>query len=332
MTQQRVPRPAARPVVADAREAASTLHRVRDLVRYAVSRFDEADVHYGHGTSEAYDEAVWLVSFSLRLPIERYADFADASVAWSEARAILDLIARRCQERQPLAYLIGEAWLCGYRFLADERALVPRSPIAEAMTTDALQGFYPPILAGEHARTPPRILDLCTGGASLAIIAAHLWPQATVVAADLSADALALARQNIQLHDLTGRIKTAQGDLYAPLARQRFDLILCNPPYVNAGSMRRLPTEYRQEPETALAGGEDGMDLVARILAGAVDRLRRDGLLVLEIGHEIEHFVRRFPQLAWQSIALTQGDEQVLAIGADALALWASTLDPVERN
>ena len=308
----------ARPVIADAREAASTLHRVRDLVRHAVSRFGQAGVGFGHGTADAYDEAIWLVCYSLHLPIERYQDVADAAVAWSEARAVLELIARRCTEGRPLAYLIGEAWLAGHRFVADDRALVPRSPIAEAITQDLLQPHYPPILNGTDSGEP-RILDLCTGGGSLAIIAAHTWPQARVVAADLSKDALALAAENIRLHGVQDRVATRQGDLFAAVGRTRFDLIVCNPPYVNAGSMGRLPAEYRAEPEGALAGGDDGMDLVARILADAPAHLRRDGLLVLEIGHEIEHFVRRFPTLPWQSVPVAAGDDQILVITASAL-------------
>lgn len=334
-------RPARRPATAPARapaaapprravagpdEAAATLHTVRDLVRHAASRFGAAGIGYGHGTDNAYDEAVWLVCWTLHLPIEHYPDLADGTVAASESAAVLRLIAARCDRRQPLAYLTGEAWLLGYRFRSDARALVPRSPIAEVLVNGLLDGWLSPALqsAAEPGPTPvARILDLCTGGGSLAIIAADRFPGAAVTGADLSADALALAADNVGDYALGERVRLRHGDLFAALdAADRFDLIVCNPPYVNADSIARLPAEYRAEPGGALAGGADGMDLIARILAGAAAHLQPDGLLVLEIGHEQRHFTARFPTLAATTVATAGGPDRIVAITAAALIDW----------
>lgn len=302
-----LPRP-----VPDRLEAMRTFVTVRDWVRYATSRLESAGVAFGHGTGDAYEEAVWLVCWSLSVPVDRYTDLADARVAASETHRILSVLGRRCTRREPLAYVIGEAWLCGYRFHADARALVPRSPIAEAVVGDALVPFltdYPP-------RT---VLDLCAGSASLAIIAAHHWPAARVVASDASADALALAARNIDLHALDDRVRLVQADLFGGLRRQRFDLILCNPPYVNARSMAALTAEFRAEPRTALAGGADGMDLVTRIIGGARRHLEPDGLLVVEIGHEADAFERRFSRAGHAWIPVAAGDRMLAAIRASGL-------------
>ena len=312
---------AARRVVAAGADVVNSVRSVRDLVRHAVSRFGQARVGFGHGTGNAFDEAVWLVCWSLHLPTTHYEALADAAVAWPEVRTVLELIERRCTEGKPLAYLLGEAWLMGYRFRCDERALVPRSLIAEALLEGALAPHHP-ALAPETDRAAPkpaRVLDLCTGGASLAIIAAANLVDAIVVASDLSADALALAAENLADHGLQQRVKLVHGDLFAALGRQRFDVILCNPPYVNAQSMRVLPAEYQAEPAGALAGGEDGMDLVARIVAQAGSHLRPGGLLVLEIGHEARHFERRFGTLEFAYVPVTQGECAIVAISAAQL-------------
>lgn len=320
---------APRRVVATGQDAVGTLRTVRDLVRHAVSRLVQAGAGFGHGTDNAFDEAVWLVCWTLHLPVEHYADLADAAVAWPEARAALDLTEQRCTARKPLAYLIGEAWLMGYRFRSDARALVPRSLIAEALLEGALIPFKPaldPQGAGTAGKPAPlRILDLCTGGASLAIIAASSYPGASVVGSDLSADALELAAANLADYQLQQRIRLVSSDLFAGLGRQRFDLILCNPPYVNEQSMSTLPAEYRAEPRGALAGGADGMDLVARIIARAPEHLRSAGLLVLEIGHEASHFERRFPHLEWAYVPVTQGSKRVVALSAPARSSGSKT-------
>jgi ribosomal protein L3 glutamine methyltransferase len=313
-----------RRVVATGADAINSVRTVRDLVRHAVSRLDQCGVGFGHGTANAFDEAVWLVSWTLHLPVEHYADLAEAAVAWPEARAALELIEQRCASRKPLAYLIKEAWLMGYRFRCDERALVPRSLIAEALVEGTLAAYLPALEqdadeAGATGRAL-RILDLCTGGGSLAIIAASLFDDATVVASDISPAALELAALNVADYKLEKRIKLVNADLFAGVGRQRFDLIVCNPPYVNRQSMDELPAEYRAEPEDALAGGDDGMDLVARILDEAADHLRPDGLLVLEIGHEMRHFERRFgADLEYACVPVSQGDDRVVVLTAAAL-------------
>jgi ribosomal protein L3 glutamine methyltransferase len=314
--------PAPRRVVATGADAINSVRRVRDLVRHAVSRLDQSGVGFGHGTDNAFDEAVWLVCWTLHLPIEHYGELADAAVAWPEARAVLELIELRCSSRKPLAYLIGEAWLMGYRFRCDERALVPRSLIAEALRQGTLASFLPALEGGEDGdggARPLRILDLCTGGGSLAIIAATMFEEATVVASDVSTAALEIAALNLADYRLEKRVKLVNADLFEGLGRQRFDLILCNPPYVNRQSMAELPAEYRAEPEGALAGGDDGMDLVARIVAEAPGHLRPGGLLVLEIGHEARHFERRFPQLEFAYVPVAQGEDRIVALTATAL-------------
>ncbi len=314
---------APRRVVATGADAINSVRRVRDLVRHAVSRLDQSGVGFGHGTDNAFDEAVWLVCWTLHLPIEHYCELAEAAVAWPEARAVLELIELRCASRKPLAYLIGEAWLMGYRFRCDERALVPRSLIAEALRQGTLTSFLPALERGNEdgdgAARPLRILDLCTGGGSLAIIAASLFDDATVVASDISPAALELAALNLADYRLDKRVKLVNADLFAGLGRQRFDLILCNPPYVNRESMAELPAEYRAEPVAALAGGDDGMDLVARIVQAAAAHLRPDGLLVLEIGHEARHFERRFARLEFAYVPVAQGDDRIVALAAGAL-------------
>jgi ribosomal protein L3 glutamine methyltransferase len=294
-------------------EAREALRTVRDLLRWSVTRMAAADVAFGHGTADAWDEAAWLVLWSLRLPPDRLEPVLDARLAPSEVAAAVALVERRCVERLPAAYLTGEAWLRGVRFLSDPRALVPRSPIAELLDTDALDPWLPDPLAVE------RVLDLCTGGGSLAILAARRFPAASVIGADLSGDALALAAENIALHGLGERVALRRGDLWAPVADEAFDLVVCNPPYVNAGSMAELPPEYLAEPQGALGGGSDGMDLVRRIVAGARARLAPGGLLVLEIGHEAPHFEAAFEGLEFTYLPTEGGDDRIVLLERDAL-------------
>lgn len=288
------------------------LRTVRDAWRHAISRLNASEARFGHGTSDAQDEAAWMVLWCLHLPLDRLDPFLDAALSEPEINALLTLIARRCDERIPTAYLAGEAWLRGLRFLADPRALVPRSPIAELLDTEALA----PWLDGDRVE---RVLDLCTGGGSLAIFAARAFPQAEVTGADLSADALALAHENVSLHTLDDRIALRQGDLFAPVSGQRFDLILCNPPYVNDRSMADLPPEYLHEPQSALSGGRDGMDLVRRILKEATGHLNPGGVLLLEIGHEVEHFEAAFPRLECAWLSTEAAERQIALIPLDAL-------------
>lgn len=291
-----------------------------ELMRFAASRLGASGIVFGHGTSNAWDEAAWLLLWSLRLPLDQLEPNMARVISAEQRERALALIERRCRERLPAAYLTGEAWLYGLPFACDARALVPRSPIAELLQTSTR---LPARTAFEAllAQAPPigQVLDLCTGGASLAIFAALRFKDAQVVGSDLSDDALALAAENVKRHGLGARIELARADLYDGLAARRFELIVCNPPYVNAVSMQRLPREYRAEPRAALAGGRDGMRLIAPILAGACQYLAPGGLLVLEIGHEARHFDAAFAGLAVHWMPVTAGDRMVLAVTREAL-------------
>jgi ribosomal protein L3 glutamine methyltransferase len=291
----------------------SQLTTVRDLMRWTVTQLQAHQVALGHGTQDVWDEAAWLVLWSLHIPPEHLDPCLDAHVLPEEVQQTLTLIEQRCQSRRPTAYLTGEAWLRGERFKSDERALVPRSPIAEILDSETLAAWFP------DPETPATILDLCTGGGSLAILACKNFAHAHVTASDVSAEALALASENIVLHDLEDRISVYQGDLWEPLAQKRFDLILCNPPYVNNASMSTLPPEYRTEPVHALAGGVDGMDIVRRILAGAKHHLQPGGILVLEIGHEASHFEAAFPELEFIWLPVHAGEQHIVLIEQSAL-------------
>lgn len=301
---------------ADAGSAERELRTLRDLLRYAVSRFESAGLAYGHGTDNAWDEAVALLLWALHLPPEPLDPWLDARLCRTERRAAVALIEQRIATRSPTAYLTGEAWLRGLRFACDARALVPRSPIAEALD-EAL-----PEWLERHPRPPSwpaTILDLCTGGGSLAIVAADRFPGSRVTGADLSAEALALAGENRALHGLEQRLELVQGDLFEPVRGRRFDLVLCNPPYVNDASMRALPPEFRAEPRTALAGGTDGMDVVRRLIAAAPAHLERDGILLLEIGHEAAHFEAAFPRLECHYLPVAAGERMLVLIEAARL-------------
>jgi ribosomal protein L3 glutamine methyltransferase len=277
-----------------------------DAVRAASARLEKAGVCFGHGTTNAWDEAVWLVLWRLGLPLDDLDGVAQRELAPAEERAVDALIDERIATRKPAAYLTGEAWLQGVPFTVDERVIVPRSLIAEAIA----DGTIDPWLSA-HTR---RVLDLCTGNGSLAVLAAMAWPEVTVDAADLSADALAVARINVERHGLAGRIALFRGDGMAAVGDRRYDLILCNPPYVNAQSMAALPPEYRAEPALALAGGANGMDFVRTLLRDAPAHLNDDGVLVLEIGHERAHFERAFPHLEPVWLPTSAGDDQVLLL------------------
>ncbi len=304
-------------VVADAAGAARELRTLRDLLRWAVSRFEAAQLAYGHGTGNAWDEAVALLLFALHLPPDRLDPYLDARLTRREREAATALIERRVETRLPAPYLTGEAWLRGLRFRCDARALVPRSPIAEALDETLPQWLA--VHRPDDDYAPQAVLDLCTGGGSLAVIAAHVFPQAAVVGTDVSEEALALAAENGSLHGLDDRIEWLRSDLYASLGARRFDLVVCNPPYVNETSMRALPPEFRAEPRAALAAGRDGMDLVRRIVAGARAHLAADGLLLLEIGHEAAHFEAAFPTLEYHYLPVAAGEHVLVLVEASAL-------------
>jgi ribosomal protein L3 glutamine methyltransferase len=281
---------------------------VIELVERMAARLDAAGVAYGHGTTNAFDEAAWLVLWKLGLPLDGLDEAAGKVV--HEVAAVEALVEQRIVTRRPAAYLTGEAWLQGVPFFVDERVIVPRSLIAEPLADGTLDAW----LSGRTRH----VLDLCTGNGSLAVLAALAWPEVTVTATDLSAGALEVAASNVERHGLQDRITLAQGDGLAA-APGRFDLILCNPPYVNRTSMTQLPPEYRAEPALALDGGDDGMDFVRRLLAGARSHMNDDAVLVLEIGHERAHFEATFPRLPAIWLPTSAGDDQVLLIEAESL-------------
>lgn len=281
-------------------------------VEAAAQRLREAGVSFGHGTTNAFDEAAWLVLWRLGLPLDELDAVADRELDDDEQAAIAALVQQRIATRKPAAYLTREAWLQGVPFYVDERAIVPRSLIAEPLADGTLDAWL-----SDQTR---RVLDLCTGNGSLAVLAALAWPDVEVDAADLSADALAVARINVERHGLQQRIGLHQGDGLGAVAGQApYDLILCNPPYVNADSMAALPAEYRAEPALALAGGADGMDFVRGLLRDAPACLSEHGVLVLEIGHERPHFERAFPRLEAVWLPTSAGDDQVLLLTREAL-------------
>lgn len=302
--------------VADIDSAVRELRTLRDLLRWAVARFEAGGIAYGHGTDNARDEAVSLCLHALHLPFETLELWLDARLTQSERAAAAAWIEQRIVTRLPAPYLIGTAWLRGLRFHCDPRALVPRSLIAEALE-EALPEWVE--LHQPEDAAPESVLDLCTGGGSLAIIAAYLFPDARIVGSDLSADALALAHSNAQLHDMEERIEWIRSDLFAELGTERFSLVICNPPYVHEQSMQRLPPEFRHEPRAALAGGTDGMDLIRRIIAQARLHLAADGLLLLEIGHEAEHFEHAFPELEFHYLPAAAGERMLVLIEAHHL-------------
>jgi ribosomal protein L3 glutamine methyltransferase len=280
------------------------------LVEHSAQQLTDAAVAFGHGTTNAFDEAAWLVLWQLRLPLDELDAVAQQAVALADVQAVQALVHTRIRTRQPAAYLTGEAWLQGVPFFVDPRVIVPRSLIAEPLVDGTLDAWL-----SDQTRT---VLDLCTGNGSLAVLAALAWPDVQVHATDLSADALAVAQRNVLRHGLAGRITLAQGDGLAA-APGRYDLILCNPPYVNAQSMATLPAEFKAEPTMALAGGPDGMDFIRGLLTQVDQHLTPQGVLVLEIGHEQAHFETAFPHLPVIWLPTSAGDDQVLLIESSAL-------------
>ncbi len=288
-----------------------------EMIQSQAERLREAGVVFGHGTGNAFDEAAWLVAFALGVPFEAIDDRAERDLSGDEISRATALVDQRIERRLPAAYLTREAWLQNVPFYVDQRSIVPRSYIAELLVDGEQSGTLDAWLSDEtHA-----VLDLCTGNGSLAVIAAMAYPEVVVDAADIDVAALEVARINIERHGLSSRITPIESDLYTKLPGC-YDLIVCNPPYVNARSMAQLPPEYRAEPALALAGGVDGMDLVRRIVAESATHLTPRGVLVLEIGHERGHFERAFPRLEAAWLETSAGDNSVLLLTRDALSRY----------
>jgi ribosomal protein L3 glutamine methyltransferase len=278
-----------------------------DYLTRAAARLDEAGVSFGHGTTNSFDEAAWLALWGLGLPLDDLDSVADRELTGEEQQKLDALFKTRIDTRRPAAYLTGEAWLQGVPFTVDERVIVPRSLIAEVLAEGVIDAWMPDKIT--------RVLDLCTGNGSLAVLAAMAWPEVAVDAADLSADALAVARINVERHEVADRVALLQGDGLAAVRRdRRYDVILCNPPYVNEASMKALPAEFNAEPRLALAGGADGMDFIRTLLAGAAAHMTSEAVLVLEIGNEREHFEAAFPALEVVWLPTQLHDDAVLLV------------------
>jgi ribosomal protein L3 glutamine methyltransferase len=285
----------------------------RDLLRYAVTRFNTAKLFFGHGSAEAFDEAAYLILHTLKLPLDKLEPFLDAKLLQEEVLQVLAVIERRVSERVPAAYITNEAWLGSYNFYVDERVLVPRSFIAEL-----IPNMFSPWVADPDG--VENVLELCTGSGCLAIMLADAFPNALVDAVDISKDALAVAERNIRDYKLDGRVNPIESDLYENVPFKKYDLIVTNPPYVNSDSMGKLPPEYMREPQIALAGGEDGMDLVRKIVDGAAERLTPEGVLVVEIGNEREYAEAAFGHLGLTWLTTSIGDDAVFLLTAEQLA------------
>ena len=292
--------------------ALTELVSVRDFIRYAVSRFNGAGLFFGHGSDNAWDEAVYLTLHTLNLPLDRLEPFLDARLLPHERERLLDVFRRRCEDRLPAAYLTNEAWLGEHRFYVDDRVIVPRSFIAELLEEQLTPWIDDP-WAVESA------LDLCTGSGCLAILTALAFPNAEVDAVDLSQDALSVAERNVADYQLQDRVSLVHSDAFTALAGKRYNLIISNPPYVNAESVAALPPEYLHEPELALGSGEDGLDFTRIILAEAKKHLTEDGVLVVEIGHNRDELEAAYPTLPFTWLDTQAGDEYVFMLRAEDL-------------
>lgn len=294
------------------KEARAQLATIRDLLRYGVSRLNAAQAFFGHGSQDAYDEVAYLILHTLNLPLDLLDPFLDARLTTSEINQVLEILTRRAADRVPAAYLTHEAWLGDHRFYVDERVIVPRSFIAELIPTQLEPWLENPQAVGS-------ILDMCTGSGCLAILLALAFPQAKVDAVDLSPDALAVAERNVADYGLEEQVELVQSNLFAKLKGRSYDLIISNPPYVDAPSMAALPREYRHEPEMALASGKDGLDATREILKRAPAHLNPGGKLMVEIGHNREAVEAAFPRTPFTWVAVSGGDEFVFMLDREQL-------------
>ncbi|HUX90092.1 MAG TPA: 50S ribosomal protein L3 N(5)-glutamine methyltransferase [Gallionellaceae bacterium] len=285
----------------------SELHTLRDWLRYAVSTFCEAGLTFGHGSENAYDEAAYLVLHTLHLPLDTLDPFLDANLTAQEKATLLDILQRRVEQKVPAAYLTHEAWLGEFKFYVDERVIVPRSFIAELLR----ERLFPWVADADNTTA---VLDLCTGSGCLAILAAHAFPNATVDAVDLSPAALQVAERNVADYELQDRVNLIQSDLFAQLSGRKYDIIISNPPYVDAESVSALPAEYLHEPKLALGSGADGLDATREILRQAADHLTEHGILIVEIGHNRDALEAAYPDLPFTWLEVSAGDEFVFLL------------------
>lgn len=286
-------------------EAVSELFTLQDMIRWTVSRFNAAHIFYGHGTDNAWDEAVQLILPSLYLPIDLPTNVLNSRLTTSEKTRLIELVNRRIEERTPVPYLTNKAWFCGLEFYVDERVLVPRSPIGEL-----IQSQFQPWLIEE----PARIMDLCTGSGCIAIACAYAFPDAEIDAVDISLDALNVAEQNIQDHGLEQQVFPMQSDGFRDVPKDKYNLIVTNPPYVDEEDMSSLPAEFEHEPELGLAAGPDGLDLVRSIIANAPDYLTEKGILICEVGNSMVHMIYQYPEVPFTWIEFENGGHGVFML------------------
>lgn len=286
-------------------EAVNELHTIQDMLRWSVSRFSAANIWYGHGTDNPWDEAVQLVLPSLYLPLDIPEDMRNARLTPSERHRIVERVIRRVNERIPVAYLTNKAWFCGHEFYVDERVLVPRSPIGELINHH---------FSGLIDNAPRHILDMCTGSGCIGIACAYAFPEADVDVVDISVDALAVTERNIEAHGLEQQVTPMRSDLFRDLPKVQYDIIVTNPPYVDAEDMSDLPGEYHFEPELGLAAGNDGLDLARRILACAPDYLADGGILICEVGNSMVHLMEQYPEVPFTWLEFDNGGDGVFML------------------
>ncbi len=294
-------------------QATNELLTIRDWLRYAVSRFEDSDIFYGHGTDNAYDEAVWLIMGTLHLPHDTLNNFLDARLTANERAKLAGFIEERISKHTPTAYLLKEAWLQGYKFFVDERVLIPRSFIAELLVNDGLQPWI------EFPELVNSAADICTGSGCLGVLLADAYPDAEIDVIDISSDAIDVCNINIADYDLQDRMSAIQSDMFSALhdengTPRQYDLIISNPPYVDAPSMAQLPAEYRNEPQLALGSGTAGLDHTHTILREAAKHLTDDGILVVEIGHNRDALIEAYPELPFTWLEVSSGDAFVFLL------------------